>query len=199
MDLSMRGCWLIRHAESTANAGAATSDPASIPLSEVGSAHALSIAAVIPRRPDLIVVSPFLRTRQTAEATISRFPGVPVETWPVQEFTYLAPSRCAGMTAAQRGPLVEAYWKRRGGGAVEGPGAAGVGGLLGRGQQMRERLATHATAFIVVFTHGQVMQVCRLLETHPDWDDRALMAGFPEADREGPIRNGEVLQMRLHD
>ena len=28
--------WLIRHAESAANAGAATSDPASIPLSEAG-------------------------------------------------------------------------------------------------------------------------------------------------------------------
>lgn len=82
--------WLIRHAESAANAGGATSDPGSIPLSEVGRAQALSIAAALPRRPDLVVMPPFLRTWQTAEPTMSRFPDMQVETWPVQEFSYLS-------------------------------------------------------------------------------------------------------------
>ncbi len=187
--------WLIRHAESAANAGGATSDPASIPLSEAGRAQALSIAAALPRRPDLIVVSPFLRTRQTAEPTMSRFPDVPVETWPVQEFTYLAPSRCAGMTAAQRRPLVEAYWRRCEPEHVDGPEAESFSAMLRRVRQLRERLATHAAGFIVAFTHGQLMQACRLLETHPDRDDRTLMAGFPAADRGSPIRNGEVMRI----
>ena len=191
--------WLIRHAESAANADAATSDPASIPLSEAGRAQALSISTALPRRPDLIVVSPFLRTRQTAEPTMSRFPDVPIETWPVQEFTYLSPGRCTRMTAAQRRPLVETYWRRCKPEQVDGPGAESFSAMLQRVRQLRERLATHAAGFIVVFTHGQVMQACRLLEVHPDWDDRTLMAGFPAADRESPIHNGEILRTPCPD
>ncbi len=45
----------------------------------------------------------------------------------------------------------------------------------------------------MVFTHGEVMQAYRLIEAYPD--DRALMAGFLVADRDSPIRNGEVLRM----
>lgn len=74
-------------------------------------------------------------------------------------------------------------------------GAESFSAMLQRVRQMRERLAVHPTAFVTVFTHGQVMQACRLLEAHPDWDDRALMAGFLAADRDNPIRNGEVLRM----
>ncbi len=192
----MRQRWLIRHAESAANAGAATSDPASIPLSEAGQAQAqaLAIATALPRQPDLIVISPFLRTRQTAEPTMRRFPDVAVETWPVQEFTYLSPSRCADMTAAQRRPLVEAYWQRCEPEHVDGPGAESFSAMLQRVRWLREQLATHAADRIVVFTHGQVMQAWRLLEAHPDQDDRTLMAGFPGTDRKSPIRNGEMLR-----
>ena len=43
--------------------------------------------------PSLIVTSLFLRTQQTAAPTIERFPDVPVEVWPIEEFTYLQPSR----------------------------------------------------------------------------------------------------------
>ena len=35
----------------------------------------------------------YLRTQQTAQPTIERFPEVPVAVWPIQEFTYLEPSR----------------------------------------------------------------------------------------------------------
>lgn len=103
--------WLVRHGESAANAGAVTTDPASIPLTEAGRGQARSTAAAIMQRPNLIVVSSYLRTRQTTAPSIERFPDVPVETWPVQEFTYLSPGRCAGTTTAQRRPLVEAYWQ----------------------------------------------------------------------------------------
>ena len=193
----MRQRWLIRHAESAANAGAATIDPASIPLSEAGQAQALAIAAALPRQPDLIVISPFLRTLQTAEPTMSRFPDVPIETWPVQEFTYLSPSRCAGMTAMQRRPMVDAYWQRGDPEYVDGEGAESFAALLGRVRWLRGRLATHEAGHIVVFTHGQVMQACRLLGTHPERDNWTLMAGFPEADREAPIRNGQMVRMAL--
>ena len=57
----MKRIWLIRHGESIANAGEATQDHRNIPLSELGLKQAQSLALQIPRRPDLIVTSPYLR------------------------------------------------------------------------------------------------------------------------------------------
>lgn len=96
----------IRHAESAANAGAATSDPASIPLTPRGHDQALAGSDSFSAAPDLIICSPFLRVQQTAAPTCVRFTAAPVQTWAVQEFTYLAPARCAHTTAEQRRPWV---------------------------------------------------------------------------------------------
>ena len=93
---------------------------------------------------------------------------------------------------------MEAYWRRCEPEHVDGPGAESFSTMLRRVRCMRERLATYATGLIVVFTHDHVMQACRLLETHPDQDDRTLMAGFPAVDHQSPIRNGEVLRVPLH-
>lgn len=85
----------IRHAESAANAGAATSDPASIPLTPRGHDQARTVSNSFGAAPDLIVCSPFLRVQQTAAApTCAHFTAAPVESWAVQECTYL-PRRAA--------------------------------------------------------------------------------------------------------
>ncbi len=185
--------WLIRHGESAANAGIATTNPATIPLTLVGCDQAERVAAELSRRPDLIVVSPYLRTQQTAEPTVQRFPDVPVETWPVQEFTYLSPSRCIDMTAEQRRPLVEAYWHRCDPHHDDGPGAESFSAMLGRVRDLQDRLAAHPAGCIAVFTHGQVMQAFRLLDLHPTMSDRELMARFLEFDRHSPVHNGQML------
>jgi probable phosphoglycerate mutase len=185
--------WLIRHGESAANAGAVTTDPATIPLTEAGRDQARSIATTITRKPDLIVVSFYLRTQQTAEPSMRRFPDVLVETWPMQEFTYLSPGRCVGTTAAQRRPLVEAYWQRCDAGHVDGVGAESFTAMLQRVRALRDRLTTHPAGFIVVFTHGQIMQSLRLLTLYPDMDDQLLMARFLAFDRQEPVRNGQIL------
>lgn len=49
--------WLVRHGESAANAGSATTDPATIPLTLVGRDQAVRVAAGLLQKPDLIVVS----------------------------------------------------------------------------------------------------------------------------------------------
>lgn len=185
--------WLVRHGESTANAGVATTDPATIPLTLAGRGQAQQVATALPQRPDLIVVSPYLRTQQTAEPTMRRFPNVPVETWPVQEFTYLASGRCIDTTAEQRLPLVQAYWDRCDAGHADGEGAESFSAMLGRVRDLQHRLATHPAGCIVVFTHGQVMQALRLLDMHPAAGERELMARFLEFDRQSPVRNGQVL------
>ena len=184
--------WLVRHGESAANAGIATTDPATIPLTPAGRSQAEKLADTL-ERPDLIVVSPYLRTRQTAEPTISRFPDVPVEVWPVQEFTYLSPERCISTTAEQRRPMVEDYWRRCDPSHHDGPGAESFSTMLERVKELRERLTAHPADSIVVFTHGQIMQALRLLREHPGALDREQMTWFLEFDQRSPIHNGVVL------
>lgn len=191
--LQQRWRWLVQHGESAANAGIATTDSATIPLTPAGWSQAHQVAAGLPQRPDLIVVSPYLRTQQTAEPTMRRFADVPVETWPVQEFTYLAPSRCIDTTAGQRRPLVEAYWHRCDPNHAGGSDAESFSAMLGRVRDLRGRLAAHQAGCVVVFTHGQVMQALRLLGAHPAASDRKLMARFLEFDRCSPVHNGQLL------
>ena len=108
----MKHVRLIRHGESAANAGEASLDHATIPLTPRGVEQARLVAQSFAKAPVLIVASPFSRAQATAMATLSAFPATPVETWPIQEFTYLEPARCANTTVAQRRVWVEAYWDK---------------------------------------------------------------------------------------
>ncbi len=74
--------------------------------------QARQLALTFEQAPHLIVCSPFLRVRQTATPTNARVSSVPIEEWPVQEFTYLYPALCVSSTVAQRRPMVEAYWNQ---------------------------------------------------------------------------------------
>jgi broad specificity phosphatase PhoE len=88
-------------------------DLATIELTERGHEQARAVAASWTQAPALIVTSPYTRTRQTAAPTIARFPGVPVEVWPIEEFTYLQPARWNGTRSAERMPHLERYWRTR--------------------------------------------------------------------------------------
>jgi 2,3-bisphosphoglycerate-dependent phosphoglycerate mutase len=124
--------WLIRHAESEANFGLATAQPAETPLTERGWEQARRLAAWLDEPPSLIVTSPYVRTKQTAQPARERFPEVPHEEWPVQEFTYLSGLHGRLTTAAERRPLVEAYWLRADPHHVDSPGSESFAGVLRR-------------------------------------------------------------------
>lgn len=150
--------WLIRHAESVANFGGATDDPAAIPLTDRGEEQARHLAAAIPRPPALIVTSRYARTGMTAQPTLSRFPEVPHEVWPVEEFTYLSSLHGRLTTRAERRPIVEEYWRRADPSYVEGPGAESFAGLLDRANGVLRQLREHGNEPVAVFTHGVFMR-----------------------------------------
>ena len=120
--------YLIRHAESVSNAGERTASHGGAELSSEGRRQAE--AARIGFRPDLIVVSPFVRSRQTAEPLRQKYPDVPVEEWPVQEFSFLDADRCADTTQEERRPLAEAYFARNDPDYVDGKDAESFNQLL---------------------------------------------------------------------
>jgi broad specificity phosphatase PhoE len=84
--------FLVRHAESKANIGLPTSDPATIGITENGKYQSAKFAEEIKIAPDLIVTSRYVRTLQTAQPLIEKYPQANLETWSIHEFTYLSPS-----------------------------------------------------------------------------------------------------------
>lgn len=98
----MKNVRLIRHGESAANAGEPTRDHASIPLTAKGMEQARMVDQSITSAPGLILASPFLRVQAPALTTTALYPDTAFETWPIHEFTYLAPARCVDTTLAQR-------------------------------------------------------------------------------------------------
>jgi 2,3-bisphosphoglycerate-dependent phosphoglycerate mutase len=185
--------WLIRHGESTSNAGEATKDASSIPLTDRGWQQARETACKFAIAPDLIVVSPYLRARQTAAPTAELFPDVPIEIWQVQEFTYLSPVRCANTTVEQRRPLVDAYWHTSDPRLVDGPGAESFSQMLDRVQAAARRIETLSASNIAIFTHGHIMQAWRMLADNPQASDKADMKRYFAAFLDRPIENCEWL------
>lgn len=124
--------------------------------------QAKHIADAFEKRPDLIIVSPYFRTQQTASPLIDKFPDTPVETWALQEFCYLCPDSCKNSTAEARKPLVDKYWNRCDESYRDGPGAESFfefkNRIICQLQLLKERREKH----IVIFTHGQVMQLLLL-------------------------------------
>ena len=109
----MKTLFLVRHAASYTNAGMHWSDgPATIPLTAEGHAAAREFARAWSVRPDIIVVSPYVRSVQTALPLAQKF-SLPLLTRSVQELTfwdykYLQPESAD----ENRGRQVDAYWAR---------------------------------------------------------------------------------------
>ena len=181
---------LIRHAESAANAGLATTAPDSIPLTEKGQIQARALADSITSTPDLIISSPFKRAISTALPTAVRFPHVPFEFWSVEEFTYLSPDRFAGTTQADRKPHAQSYWENGDSAMIDGPGAESFDSLIGRVDAMLTKLADHDAKDILVFSHGQFIRAAAWLIKHRDnAGSPDLMREFRAIDVREPLKN----------
>lgn len=144
---------LVRHGESEGNAGHAIEDAASTELTALGVRQAQAVAAELPGETALIVVSAFARSQRTAEPARARFPRVPVEVWPVHEFTYLGPQAYAGTTVEERRPAVDEYWHAADPFRVAGEGAESFAAFMDRVGDVRERLERGAASTVVVFSH----------------------------------------------
>jgi 2,3-bisphosphoglycerate-dependent phosphoglycerate mutase len=189
---------LIRHAESEGNIGMPTDTPAGIRLTEKGHRQAAEYAAGVEAAPDLIVVSPFLRTQQTAAPLMVRFPEVPVEIWPVQEFTYLNPVEYAGTTQDQRGEVAKAYWARCDEHWNDGGGAESFVDFIGRIDETWRRLQSTRVRRIAVFTHGYFMKGFGLRRSRCDASvDCQLMAAFRDARRVNTPANTHSMMIAL--
>ncbi|WDM61828.1 histidine phosphatase family protein [Stenotrophomonas forensis] len=188
---------LIRHAESSANAGLVTHDPASIPLTSAGEAQARQLAeSALPSPVIAVWSSPYLRSLQTASPTAERF-GLVVQQQPLQEFTYLCPGKCAGTTPAERKQWVDEYWRRGDPDYVDGPGAESFSMLVERAYSALSLFDSGTDeAHVIAFSHGQFLQMIFWLGRFSGTPaSRAGMRAYRDLDMRRPIRHCEGIRI----
>ena len=195
---SHREVWFIRHGESVANAGARTIEAATYPLSNLGFRQAGQLAAALEVEPDLIVVSPYVRARQTAEPAIRRFPNARVEEWRVHEVQYLSPALCVDTTQDDRNGMALAYWQRCDPHHAEAE-AESFAEFCARVGDAIESAARRSERRIFVFCHGRVMQaIAWLVLTRPAAIDGAAMREFSNFMNGVAVPNCAILKMHCH-
>lgn len=196
----VRRILLIRHGESESNAGAVSDDASSASLTPLGVRQAQAIAEWLDTPPARFIVSPYRRAEQTAAPSLARHPHVPVETWPVHEFTFLSPAAYAGTSRTMREPAAEAYWAAADAHAVTGDGAESFAAFVARVHATRARLAALPDDLVVVFAHKKFLNALRwtyLTGEAPASSSR--MVRFREFDHAVPFANGACCEVRLLD
>jgi broad specificity phosphatase PhoE len=187
--------WLVRHGQSAANAGLPTEGHGDVPLTELGRQQACAMARRVERRPDLLIVSPFLRACATCEPIQARWPATRRETWPIQELTYLSPARCAGTTSATRRPLVDAYWRLCDPHYVDGSDAESFSAFSSRLRDFHQRLLALDCAYVIAVGHGQFFRAYTMCLTDgftvtPEW-----MARYRIVETGNPMANCEIIEL----
>lgn len=151
--------YCFRHGESSANAGFATENPSSIPLTDKGVAQAQALADHFTGTPpQRIFYSPFIRAQNTAQPMIAKFNTIPAIPWPIEEFTYLSPERFANTSTLERLPFVQDYWGIADPDRVDGAGAESFNQFMARVLGALRRLAAlqaEGLTDVMLFGHGQ--------------------------------------------
>ena len=158
----MKEIYIIRHAESISNAGEKTDSHDTIPLSEKGRRQAKELAEKLNIIPELIIVSSYSRTRETAKPFIERHSSVPIETWDVQEFTFLNPEIYNGTTGEQRFEAAKKYWTEASIHHKEIESVESFSEMTKRMAKLINDLKDRPEKIITIFSHGRFIHGLKL-------------------------------------
>lgn len=193
--------WLLRHGQSESNAGQPVDSPESPKITDFGRRQALLAAQALPEAPDHVIVSRYVRSQETAEPILERFPQAQREIWNTREYTYLAPERYHGATAEDRKPARDDYWRRLDPAFVDGPGAESFNGFVIRLQDCLRRLGELPGNGVLV-GHGQHLRGLLLLALFPqilDAPDEKRMRHFLAWRGAFPWPNGAWVRLGFRD
>ena len=193
----------VRHAESEANAGLPTTSPSSVPLSSKGHKQALALAENFPIEPELIVLSKYIRTHETATPLISKLKNAKVETWDmVHEFTFLDREKYKNTTTHYRRQFAVAYWEKQDPFYKDGPHEENFIDLLQRAEKLFEIIKERNENNIAIFSHGQFITALKIVKKLNKKTDemsaaelKDLMHIFIDLNTENPIQNTEIVTL----
>lgn len=189
--------YLVRHGQSDANAGgAAVTDFSEIPLTEKGKEQARNFAETFDMKPELILCSPFLRTKQTSQPFRDKYADVPFEIEPnVREFAYICPEYALGKTIQQRRQRVVEYWNRLDPSFHDSESVECFSQFVARGKAFIQSVHQKKENCIVVFTHSLYMVLIEIILQFPNNSDLELMKKFVEAKDKRFIENCSFIQI----
>ena len=188
--------WLVRHGQTTINAGLWNNQPTEVSLTELGEEQARAVAKQVTEQPDILIVSPLKRAQQTAQFILEHWPNTPVETWPIQEFLYLSPQIMQDLDEVKRKETIASYWQEGNYLSCHGDSAESFSDFLKRVSDFQERLKTLQN-FAIVIGHGQFFKAYQLglkygLTPSADW-----MRRFREQEIANPLKNGEIAKLDI--
>lgn len=190
--------WLVRHAQSLANAGHPTNNAGCYGLTDLGREQSQRFAASISERPDRIVVSTYARAQETAIPLLSKF-GMEAEPHQIHEWSFLSPANYQGTSQKERQTAAALFRATAGPDTSDGHGAESYLGLEGR----VERFLAHEEGqkgFTIAFTHGRFMRaVVHVLNWKnakaPKQDADTRFRCFWLLDDVLPVPNTQVFQL----
>lgn len=124
-----------------------------IGLSPLGQAQAARLATDLLIEPAAVLISQFLRTRQTACHYCQRHMVMPVEHPLLHEFRTLDPALIAGLNQEQRRPIVDRYWSESNPDEQMGEDAESFHAFAGRVARFHAQM-NDLPDQTVIFTHG---------------------------------------------
>ena len=185
--------YLIRHAQSVGNVDGQTESHASIALTELGHQQAQHLAQILPVA-EHVIISPFLRTLETAQPVLTR-DQCEVEIQAIEEFSYLSDLKCKGTTLQQRKPWADAYWQRLDVDYQDANDAESFRNLYERVMALSYFLQTVQNKYLeknlMIFSHGQFLQLFQMLQKNPQHVSADLMQQFRHNMLNQPIKNTE--------
>jgi len=158
----MKQIYLVRHAESISNAGERTKNHDKIPLSKKGKLQAKELVDTLKIIPNLIVVSSYIRTYDTALPFIKKYKDTPVEIWDTHEFTYLNPKEYNNTTSHERWESIQRYWNKSDIHYKNSHDVESFHSFTERIKKFLERLKERKEKNIVVFSHGRFIKGVQL-------------------------------------
>ncbi|MCH7337413.1 histidine phosphatase family protein [Acinetobacter sp. NIPH 2699] len=187
--------FLIRHAESEANINGRALSHASIALSTNGRMQAERLCTELPKI-DHVIISKYLRTYQTAEPLLQKYKITSEIDQNLHEFSYLSERKCANTNLDDRKTWVDAYWAKMDCHYRDADDAESFADLYFRVQQFHEKIQRLASHYVeknlVIFSHGQFLQLLLTLIQQPQSLSRELMQNFRSDLIHRPIKNTEI-------
>lgn len=186
---------VVRHGQSSSNAGGVSMENHLIPLTPLGQQQAQALATLLPAQPASVYASPFLRALQTAEPYVQRTGSALHMMETLQEFQMLDMARVQGMTGAERHPLAQQYWQQADPHLRMGAGAETFQEFHQRVQDFHQGTLPGLPAGTVLFGHGTWMaMLCWQLLGFAQGDSQSM--GMFHVFKQGlPMPNGAVYQL----
>ncbi|MCA0404241.1 MAG: histidine phosphatase family protein [Proteobacteria bacterium] len=186
--------WLARHGESEANLGNWSITPGNSPLSALGKKQAEQMALKVDKQPDLLIISPFLRTKETAEPLLNRWPNTKTETWPIYEFIYLDPARLHSLPMIEKKEQINSYWQKNDPNYQDSENTESFAQFIQRVKVFHDNILKKQ-GFIFTIGHGHFLKAFQLGLKYGFDINSKWMSLYREKETENPIKNTEIFQL----